>query len=255
MSAASPTSPRRERTGSRALPWLSLAGLAFSYRSLAGDAFSLFTQQGVERAVFGARQEIAGLVALAAAWLAWRRWPRCPSQPSQVRGRVASAAAAALGVAVFGWAQVTGSDLLRVLSLLPLVAGLVLRVHGSSGLRRLAFPLCVLLIALPLPPRVFQLAVWQLQLGAAQAGSALLHLAGVHHTLSGIQIQRGEVDFLVAEPCSGLQSLATLALIAVVVRELLGGAAYARSWLIVAVAPALAFSLNHGRVLADQCAT
>ncbi len=253
MSAASPTAPERERTGSRAVPWLSLAGLAFSYRSLVSDASSLVTQQGVERAVFGARQEIAGLVVLAAAWLAWRRWPSGASQPSQMRGRVASAAAAALGVAVFGWAQYTGSDLLRVLSLLPLVSSFALRVHGSAGLRRLAFPLVVLSIALPLPPRVFQLAVWQLQLGAAQAGSALLNLAGVYHTLSGIQIQRGEVNFLVAEPCSGLQSLATLALIAVIVRELLGGAARARSWLILLVAPALAFGLNALRVAWIAC--
>jgi len=234
----------------RLLPWLCAAALAFGYRSLLGDSLALAGEQGVERAVFGERQEIAFLVVLASGWLAWRRWPRLAAQGGPARGWAAGVAA--LGIACFAWASYTASELLRVASLLPLLAAFALAARGAPALRGLALPLGVLLLALPLPPRLFQSLVWPLQLAAARAGSELLDLAGVHHTRSGVLIARGDVHFLVAEPCSGLQGLATLTLLAVIVRELLG-TARRRSWLVVALAPALAFGLNALRVAWIAC--
>jgi exosortase/archaeosortase family protein len=99
---------------------------------------------------------------------------------------------------------------------------------------------------------LFQSAVWELQLASAKLASALLRIAGVAHSPSGISISRGDAVFLVAEPCSGLQGIVTLTLIAVLVREL-HGAERRRSLLVVLIAPIVAFALNAVRVAWIAC--
>jgi exosortase/archaeosortase family protein len=54
-------------------------------------------------------------------------------------------------------------------------------------------------------------------------------------------------SFHVIDGCSGLQGIATLTLVAVMIRELLASSAL-RVWLIVAIAPALGYALNAVRI-------
>jgi exosortase len=224
--------------------------LAIAYRALLTGFAPPSALGAVESLVFGERQEIAGLVALAVVGLAWRRWPQSGNASLGAR---AWAGVAAIGcVAAFGWAHYAASNFALVASIPLLVATCALAGRGGSGLRRMLAPLAISVLALPLPPRLFQSVVWELQLASARLGSSLLSFAGVVHVRSGIAIERGDAHFLVAEPCSGLQSLVTLTLIAVLVRELLGLDRW-RSALLLLFAPAAAFALNALRVAWIAC--
>ena len=76
---------------------------------------------------------------------------------------------------------------------------------------------------------------------------ALLNALGLEVSRVGILLQHADIRFLVIESCSGLRSLRTLTLAALVLRELFVSAGPRLWWLVVA-APPLALLLNVGRI-------
>src|SRR4051812_47045653 len=68
--------------------------------------------------------------------------------------------------------------LMRV-SLLGVIAGSVLYLWGLDHLRRLAFPLVLLFLAVPLPAVLLNQIAFPLQLLASRAGEAVVSAAGV----------------------------------------------------------------------------
>lgn len=111
---------------------------------------------------------------------------------------------------------VYGADLfLSRFSLVLLLAGLVWTFAGVAMLRTLAFPLAVLLLAIPFPAIVFNRITFPLQLLASRLAANILPLFGVPVLRQGNVIQLPQLELEVAEACSGIRSLMTLFAVAV----------------------------------------
>src|SRR4029077_8847383 len=82
-------------------------------------------------------------------------------------------------LAVFLAGQFAAELFLMRVSLLGALAGTILFIWGPLHLRRLAFPLVLLLLAGPLPPVVLSQIAVPLQLRASRAGEAVVSAAGV----------------------------------------------------------------------------
>ena len=109
-----------------------------------------------------------------------------------------------------------GADLfLSRLSFLLLTAGTVWAVAGGRMLRVLAFPIGVLLLAIPLPAVVFNQLTFPLQILASRVASAMLPLAGVPVLRDGNVINLPAMQLEVAEACSGIRSMMSLFTVAV----------------------------------------
>ena len=109
-----------------------------------------------------------------------------------------------------------GADLfLSRLSFLLLAAGIVWTVAGKSKLRTLAFPIAVLVLAIPLPAVLFNQLTFPLQLLASRFASAMLPLAGVPVLREGNVINLPAMQLEVAEACSGIRSMMSLFTVAV----------------------------------------
>ncbi len=105
-----------------------------------------------------------------------------------------------------------GAELfLQRISLLGVIAGLVIWLHGRRMLRTAAFPLALLLLMIPLPGVIYYQLVLPLQAFASQLAVSILHamnLFPVHR--EGNVIVLSSMSLEVSEACSGIRSVFSL---------------------------------------------
>ncbi len=188
------------------------------------------------------------IILLLAAWLLYRRWGRLAALPPATGSPVGVAVAWILSLSAYAWGSYTGSLGLHVVSLALLAAGGVTLLRGRAGLRAAALPIVFLLFAIPMPPPLLNSVVFRFQLWTADLSGLLLYLAGLPAFVTGDQILREGDTFTIVEGCSGMRSVETLTMLAVLMVDLFrrhGGHAL----LLVLVAPPMAFVLNGFRAL------
>lgn len=101
-------------------------------------------------------------------------------------------------------------------SLVGLIAGTVLFLFGASYLRALAFPIAFLLLMIPLPAIVFNEITFPLQLLASRMGEGVVAAAGVPVLRDGNILHLPSRSLEVVEACSGIRSLISLVMLAIV---------------------------------------
>ena len=126
-----------------------------------------------------------------------------------------------LGVVVLSllvWVAGTlGAELfLTRVSMIGVLAGTIWFLWGWPHLRILAFPVLFLLLMIPLPSIIFNQIAFPLQLVASQAGEAVISAAGIPVLREGNVLQLPARTLEVAEACSGIRSLVSLLMLAIV---------------------------------------
>ena len=122
-----------------------------------------------------------------------------------------------LGSLVVWAAGLLGSELfLTRVSLIGVIAGTVWFVWGRWHLRILIFPILFLLLMIPLPSIIFNQLAFPLQLVASQAGETVIAAAGIPVLREGNMLHLPSRTLEVAEACSGIRSLVSLLMLAIV---------------------------------------
>jgi exosortase len=83
-------------------------------------------------------------------------------------------------------------------------------LFGSQLLRTIWFPLVYLAFTLPPPDTVVAAVTQPIKIGISEWAVSLLHIAGYPVASSGVTIQIGQYQLLVAAACAGLNSIVTL---------------------------------------------
>jgi exosortase len=151
---------------------------------------------------------------------------------AQARPHPLGLALVAAGMLVFLAGQFAAELFLTRISLLVVIAGSILFLWGPAHLRKLAFPLALLLLAIPLPALVLNQIAFPLQLLASRAGEAVVSGAGIPILREGNVLILPETKLEVVEACSGIRSLASLLTLALI----LGKLGEPRRWARVALA-------------------
>lgn len=149
-----------------------------------------------------------------ALYFAWER--RAALQQAAVRPSLAGLflVAASLILLVAG---LLGAELfLTRVSLIGVVAGSILFIWGREHFRLLAFPIAFLLLMVPLPAIIFNQLAFPLQLVASRAGEAAIAAAGIPVLREGNLLHLPGRTLEVAEACSGIRSLVSLLMLAIV---------------------------------------
>jgi exosortase len=136
--------------------------------------------------------------------------------------------------------------LMRV-SLLGAIAGGILYLWGPIHLRRLAFPLVLLLLAIPLPSVLLNQIAFPLQLLASRAGEAVVSAAGIPVLREGNILILPTTKLEVVQACSGIRSLASLLTLGLILGKLAEPRRWARVALAVLTIP-VAIAANAARV-------
>jgi exosortase len=148
------------------------------------------------------------LIVPLAAWFAWQQRDRLAAAAARPSIIGLLAICGALALVIVGR---LGAELfLTRVSLLIIVAGAVLFLHGWHHLRVLTFPILFLLLMVPLPAIVFNQIAFPLQLLASRVGTAGIQACAVPVLREGNVIVLADTSLEVAEACSGIRSLVSL---------------------------------------------
>ncbi len=152
------------------------------------------------------------------------------------------------GLCVLIVGQMGAELFLSRLSMLIVLGGLIVLFLGWNFFRALLFPWAFLLLMIPIPAIIFSQITFPLQLLAAKAASTILPWMGVPVLREGnVIILPGKV-LEVAEACSGIRSLMSLATLAVIYGYLMERRLVVRVLLALASVP-IAVAANSLRIV------
>lgn len=151
-----------------------------------------------------------------------------------------------LGTLILG---VLGAELfLSRVSLILLLAGMILFLHGWEMLRALIFPLAILFLMVPIPSIILNQITFPLQILASKLSAWILPFLGVPVLREGNVINLPAMPLEVADACSGIRSLLSLACLAIMYGYLLEKRVGVRIMLALASIP-IAVAANALRIV------
>lgn len=155
---------------------------------------------------------------------------------------------AALGLSLLVVGQMGAELFLSRVSLLLVLGGLIVFFSGWSFFRAVLFPWAFLLLMIPIPAIVFNQITFPLQLLASKIASTALPWMGVPVLREGNVIVLPAMALEVAEACSGIRSLMSLATLAVIYGYLVERKVAVRVLLALASVP-IAVAANSLRIV------
>jgi exosortase len=149
-----------------------------------------------------------------AAFFAWERREALARTP--IRPHAAGLGVLAVSLVIFIAGRYGSELFLTRVSMIGVLAGLILYLAGRAHLRILAFPIAFLLFMVPLPALIFNQLAFPLQLVASRLGEVAISASGVPVLREGNVLLLPGRALEVAEACSGIRSLLSLLMLAIV---------------------------------------
>ena len=190
------------------------------------------------------------IVAVAIAWQRRRQFaaaidPRASSRPGLV--------VLTIGLLVYLIGLLGADVYLTRTSLVAVLGGMLWFLCGARAARIFAAPLAFLLIAIPLPAILVNSVTLPLQFVASHVAESALAVAGVPVYREGNLLMLPSTTLEVAEACSGLRSLVSLAAVAAVLAWAGERSAVRRAALVLLTVP-IAIAMNGLRIAATGLA-
>jgi exosortase len=158
------------------------------------------------------------------------------------------------GIAVMAWGAVQGylgmlsAELfLQRTSVLIMLLGLLLVLGGTALVRVLLFPLLLLPFMIPIPEIIYNRITFPLQLFASSVAESVLALLQIPVLREGNILVLASQNLSVAEACSGIRSLLSLAFLSLVYSYFFDKRVWMR-WLLLFATVPIAILANAGRV-------
>jgi exosortase B len=188
---------------------------------------------------------IIGAVSL---WLMWRSRERvinAPYEPANLMGGLLFLAGVA-GYALGRSQQIIQGE---VVGIWLAAMGMVLLLRGTQALRAWAFPFFFLIFIVPLPGVFVQAMTIPLKTAVSYVAEQLMWWAGYPVARTGVILQVGPYQLLVADACAGLNSMFTLEALGLLYCNLMGYTSKLRNVLLAILVIPIAFIANVVRVM------
>lgn len=182
------------------------------------------------------------------AWLFWRQRAAIVAPRPAAPG--AGLAALVFGLLVYVIGRSQDVTVLEVGSLPLILAGTLLALRGWSALRAMWFPLLFAVFLVPVPGILVDAMTGPLKQHVSEIAEQLLYAGGYPVARNGVMLTVGQYQLLVADACSGLNSMFSLSALGLLYLHLAGRASPVHNALIIASILPIAFSANIVRVLA-----
>jgi len=181
-------------------------------------------------------------------WLTWRK--RHEFAALQSGPAIGSAIAfLAVGLFIYVGGRNQMYDTFEALSLIFILVGMALALKGWPAVRLFMFPLLFLCFMVPLPSFIVQTLTTPLKITVSYVAESLLRLFNLPVARSGVILYVGPYQLLVADACSGLNSLFTLESLGLLYMNLMGYQSKLRNVLLVILIVPISFCANVCRVI------
>jgi exosortase len=187
--------------------------------------------------------------AVALVFMRRRELRAAPAAPRMIGLVGAVAAVGLLGLGVLG-----AELFLTRISLALFLASSVVFLYGWRRLRVLAFPFALLLLSIPIPAIVITRVTLPLQLAASAMSESTLMAIHIPVLREGNVLVLPNATLQVAEACSGIRSLVSLVVMALVIGRMVDRRATIRAAIVAAAVP-VAVLVNGLRVTLTAAAT
>ncbi len=199
-----PPSTLAMRAFRTALPewWPVLLGLAVLFVPTFYDLFTgawVGEEQGHGPIIFGL-----------ALWLIYRKWPDMLAATTPPRASWAGWPILVLGLLSHMLGRSQKILMLEVLSIILVMMATLLVKRGGRALRVLWFPFFFMIFMVPLPSEFVAAVTMPMKMAVSWATEHILFALGYPISRSGVILQIGQYQLLVADACAGLQTLLTL---------------------------------------------
>jgi len=195
---------RSMRSFRAALPewWPVLLGLAVLFVPTFYDLFTgawVGEEQGHGPIIFGL-----------ALWLIYRKWPEMLEATTPPRASWTGWPILAIGLLVHMLGRSQKILMLEVLSIILVMMAVLLIKRGGRSMRVLWFPFFFMIFMIPLPSEFVAAVTMPMKMAVSWATEHILFAFGYPISRSGVILQIGQYQLLVADACAGLQTLLTL---------------------------------------------
>jgi exosortase B len=191
----------------------------------------------------------APLILAIAAWLFWRVREPVLQAPDAPPGSAWGWPLLLLGLALYALGRTATLSSVEFASQLLVVAAALWLLKGSRGLRAAWFPVFYLVFMVPLPGTLVDAVTEPLKHWISQIVVESLHAVGYPIGRSGVMITVGPYELLVADACSGLNSMFSLAALGALFIHIMGRSSRLHTALLVAAIVPIAFAANIVRVI------
>jgi len=188
------------------------------------------------------------LILMICAWIAWRqREELIKASPDGAMPRL-GAAVLAIGLIAYVIGRSQEIHLIEVGSLIPVLASLLLIYRGFAGLRVMWFVLGFLLFVVPLPGSLLDAILLPLKQQVSVAAESVMYWLGFPVARSGVVLNIGPYQLLIADACSGLSSMVSLTGIGLVFVYLARNPSWIHNAILLLAVLPIAFIANVVRV-------
>jgi exosortase B len=226
----------------RTIPWwIAVIGLATLYVPTLTD---------LVRTIWSTEEQSQGPVVLAICiWLIWRAWARIDDQsvdqPRPMAGWLLLAVS--LLLYLFGRSQrILSAQTLSALFALP---ALVLMLRGRRQLASVWFPLFFMFFLVPLPAALVDSITQPLKLAVSSVATTVLFNIGYPIARTGVILQIGQYQLLVADACAGLHTLFSLEAMGLLYLNVVRHSSLFRNILLAILIVPISFAANVIRVM------
>jgi exosortase B len=187
-----------------ALPewWPVLLGLAVLFVPTFYDLFTgawVSEEQGHGPIIFGL-----------ALWLIYRRWPDMLAATTPPRAHWSGWPILAVGLMAYILGRSQKILMMEILSIILVMAAVLLVKRGGRAMGVLWFPFFFMIFMVPLPSEFVAAVTMPMKMAVSWATEHILFAFGYPISRSGVILQIGQYQLLVADACAGLQTLLTL---------------------------------------------
>jgi exosortase B len=145
-----------------------------------------------------------------ALWLIYRKWPDVLEATTPPRTSWIGWPILAIGLVVHLLGRSQHILMLEILSIILVMAAVLLVKRGGRALLVLWFPFFFMIFMVPLPSEFVAAVTMPMKMAVSWATEHLLFAFGYPISRSGVILQIGQYQLLVADACAGLQTLLTL---------------------------------------------
>lgn len=223
------------------LEWLAvLAGVLALYVPTFYEAGTTFWQSD--------EHAHAPIILAVVLWLAWKQRAAVLEAPDN-RRPVAGIVILLFGLLLYIAGRSQDISLIEIGSLIPVVAGTLLALRGLQALRAWWFPLLFVAFMLPLPGFFVDALTGPLKQHISVIVEQVLYTAGYPIARTGVMLTIGQYQMLVADACSGLNTMFSLSALGLLFMYLTGRSSILHNTIMLAGILPIAFAANIVRVL------
>lgn len=228
-------------TWSALAPWLiAIAGLLSMYGPTFWDLF---------HGLWAGEQQGHGPIILGISmWLLWKKWDELNALPTQPNG-LAGGIFLIFGLMLYLAGRSQNILLFEVGSIVVVIASMLLLLSGTAALKLAWFPLFFMAFMVPLPGLFVDALTQPMKTAVSYVAELTLYHLGYPISRSGVILQIGQYQLLVADACAGLHTLFTLEALGLLYLNIIRYQSALRNILLACFIVPISFTANVIRVI------